>query len=124
MRPQMTPAQLKRARKLIRAECCNFDRERNECLALDDGDGCACVQSISYSLLCRWFRDAVLPLDPELEEELLRAGRTKACVRCGARYVPTGRNTKYCPRCAKRVRREKKTEAERKRRTPVDILGV
>ena len=59
---QMTPAQLKRAKKLIRAECCNYDAQNNECFALDEGDGCVCVQSISYSLLCRWFMEAVLPL--------------------------------------------------------------
>ena len=63
---QMTPAQLKRAKKLIRAECCNYDAQNNECFALDEGDGCICVQSISYSLLCRWFKEAVLPLDEEV----------------------------------------------------------
>ena len=31
-----------------------------------DGEECVCVQSISYSLLCLWFRTAVLPLDKEL----------------------------------------------------------
>ena len=40
------------------------------CIALDDGEECVCVQSISYSLLCRWFRAAVLPQDKELETAL------------------------------------------------------
>ena len=35
-----------------------------------DGEKCVCVQSISYSLLCRWFRAAVLPQDKELETAL------------------------------------------------------
>ena len=51
-------------------ECCNYDG--GNCIALDDGEECVCVQSISYSLLCRWFRAAVLPLDRELETALLR----------------------------------------------------
>ena len=33
------------------------------CIALDDGAECVCVQSISCSLLCRCFRAAVLPLE-------------------------------------------------------------
>ena len=36
---QMTPAQLKKAKKLIRAECCNYDWETNGCYVLDEGDG-------------------------------------------------------------------------------------
>ena len=51
------------ARRLVH-ECCNYDE--GNCLLLDDGEPCVCVQSISYSLMCRWFRVAVLPLDGEL----------------------------------------------------------
>ncbi|WP_370648772.1 cysteine-rich VLP protein, partial [uncultured Oscillibacter sp.] len=29
-------------------------------MLLDDGDECVCPQLISYSLLCKWFRAAVL----------------------------------------------------------------
>ena len=43
-----------------RHECCNYDE--GNCLLLDDGEPCVCVQSISLSLMCRWFRVAVLPL--------------------------------------------------------------
>ena len=42
---------------------------------LDDGEECVCVQSISYSLLCRWFRAAVLPLDGALYAEIMARGR-------------------------------------------------
>ena len=48
--------QYRRARRLVH-ECCNYDG--GNCIALDDGEECVCVQSISYSLLCRWFRAAV-----------------------------------------------------------------
>ena len=44
----MTEGQLRRARKLIRRLCANYDE--GNCLALDEGEGCVCVQSISYSL--------------------------------------------------------------------------
>ena len=49
--------QYRRARRLVR-ECCNYDN--GQCMVLDEGDGCVCVQSVSYSLLCRWFRAAVV----------------------------------------------------------------
>ena len=49
--------QLRRAKKLIRKLCCNYDH--GNCLALDDGEPCVCVQGISYSLLCNWFRNDV-----------------------------------------------------------------
>ena len=70
--PVMDYRQYRRARRLVH-ECCNYDC--GNCIALDDGEECVCVQSISYSLLCRWFRAAVLPLDKELETALLPAGR-------------------------------------------------
>ena len=66
--PVMNYPQYRRARKLVRA-CCNYDN--GNCIALDDGEKCVCVQSISYSLLCKWFRAAVLPMDKGLETVLL-----------------------------------------------------
>ena len=58
---RMTPAQRKRANALIRRECCNYDS--GNCIVLDDGDTCICPQTISFSVCCKHFRWAVLPLD-------------------------------------------------------------
>ena len=65
-------------------------------MLLDDGEPCVCVQSISLSLMCRWFRVAVLPLDGELAAALLYRGSRKTV--CGLRRGicppnPTGENT-------------------------------
>ena len=54
---RITPPQKRRASGLIRRECCNC--EDGNCLALDDGDTCACPQMISFSVCCKWFRWAV-----------------------------------------------------------------
>ena len=54
--PVMDYRQYRRVRRLVH-ECCNYID--GNCIALDDGEECVCVQSISYSLLCRWFRVAV-----------------------------------------------------------------
>ena len=52
---RLTPAQRARCNRLIRRMCANYG------LPLDDGEGCVCVQKISYSLLCKYFRRVVLP---------------------------------------------------------------
>ncbi len=90
--PIMTYSQYRRARKLVH-QCCNY--ESGNCLALDDGEECVCVQSISYSLLCNWFRAAVLPLDEPLVTALLHRKEHKRCAVCGQPFfpAPTGRNT-------------------------------
>ena len=74
--PRMDYRQHRRARRLVH-ECCNYDG--GNCLLLDDGEPCVCVQSISFSLMCRWFRVAVLPLDEELAAALLYRGSRKRC---------------------------------------------
>ena len=83
--PVMDYRQYRRARRLVH-ECCNYDG--GNCIALDDGEKCVCVQSISYSLLCRWFRAAVLPLDRELETALFHRLDAKRCAVCGALFTP------------------------------------
>ena len=105
--------QYRRARRLVR-ECCNYDN--GQCMALDEGDGCVCVQSISHSLLCRWFRVAVLPLDHRLE--------SRRCSECGALFLPGSNRAKYCRECAARVRRRKEAERQRKRYHDSTHLGT
>ena len=56
---RLTYPQYRAVRRLVH-DCCNYDG--GNCLLLDDGEECVCPQSISYSLICRWFRAAVLPL--------------------------------------------------------------
>ena len=59
----MNYQQYRTARRLVHS-CCNYDG--GCCLLLDDGEECVCPQSITYSLICKWFRAAVLPLDAGL----------------------------------------------------------
>ena len=114
----MDHKQLRRAKKLIRKLCCNYDH--GNCLALDDGEPCVCVQGISYSLLCNWFRAAVLPLDESLETALLHQKEQKRCAVCGHPFLPGSNRAKYCETCAKRVHRQQKNASDRKRRRETD----
>ena len=84
--PRMDYRQYRAARRLVH-ECCNYDS--GNCLLLEDSEPCVCVQSISYSLLCRWFTAAVLPLDEALEAALLRRESRKRCAVCGAFFFPS-----------------------------------
>ena len=111
--PHMDYRQHRRARRLVH-ECCNYDE--GNCLLLDDGEPCVCVQSISYSLLCRWFRAAVLPLDAALYAEISKSrDEVKRCAVCGAVFTPKSNRAKYCPDCAVRMRRKKEAERQRRR---------
>lgn len=74
---RMTPAQRKQAASLIRRECCCC--EDGNCIVLDDGDTCTCPQTVSFSVCCKWFRWAVLPLDGTLEAEIFRDKDLKCC---------------------------------------------
>ena len=115
---RMTPAQRKQANALIRRECCNY--EDGNCMLLDDGDTCACPQTASFSVCCKWFRWSVLPQIGTLEAEIFRDKELKRCAVCGRVFVPKSNRAKYCPGCAARVHRRQKAESERKRRSSVD----
>ena len=91
---RLTPAQRARCNRLIRRLCANYDG--GNCLSLDDGEGCVCVQMISYSLLCKYFRRAVLPADKVLCADIYRQ-RTRICERCGKPFAPGSNRQKYCP---------------------------
>jgi len=116
--PRMTPGQRRRANALIRRECCNYDN--GNCILLDDGEECVCVQSISYSVCCTWFRHAVLPLDKPLEAEIFHSGDVKRCAVCGAAFVPGSNRAKYCEACAKEVHRKQKNKSNRNKRNKAD----
>ena len=113
MIPHMTYSQYRAVRRLVHS-CCNH--QDGNCLLLDDGEECVCPQSISYSLICRWFRAAVLPLDESLCAALLYRENMKKCVLCGGRYIPKSNRAKYCPDCAPIVHRRQKAASERRRR--------
>ena len=116
--PRMNYPQYRKARKLTH-ECCNYCD--GNCLLLDDGEECVCVQSISYSLLCRWFRAAVLPLDGALYAEIIQSrDSVKRCAVCGAAFVSGSNRAKYCDTCKKRIHRQQKNASDRKRRWKTD----
>lgn len=112
--PRLTPSQRKRCNRLIKKLCANYDD--GNCLLLDDGETHICPQTISYSLLCKYFRSAVLPAEKELYADIFKQ-RTYHCTECGAAFAPNSNRQKYCAACGKRIHRKQKTESERRRRS-------
>ena len=112
MLPQMTPRQRIRANKLIRRLCANC--MDGECVMLD----CECPQMISYTLLCKYFRKAVLPTDKALEAEIFKNHISIShCQRCGKVFSPSNNSQKYCIECRKSVCREQARFRKQKQRS-------
>lgn len=75
---------------------------------------------ISRSLICRWFRHAVLPEQPKLERAILNPKHLHHCEVCGRGFLTRSGKAKYCRDCAAKVHRKQKAESARKRRSGVD----
>ena len=118
--PRMTPGQRKTAVRLIRKLCSNYDD--GNCILLDNGEACVCVQSISYSVNCKFFRHVLLE-DKEgqaLKAEIFRGATIKRCAICGRAFQSKSNSAKYCKCCAPAVHRRQKAISARKRRSDVD----
>ena len=101
-------------RKLVTGECANADREYG-CLPL--GSACYMFGKWWTGGYCRYFHEAVLPLDPSLEAALTGAGlETRPCALCGAPFLVRA-NQVYCSAaCSDRARKQRQRGYMRKRR--------
>ncbi|MGM9600175.1 MAG: cysteine-rich VLP domain-containing protein [Faecousia sp.] len=118
--PVMDYQQYRKMRRLEH-KFCNYDD--GFCIALDDGEKCVCVQSISYSLICKWFRAAVLPMDQDLEAALFPHLGTKQCAVCGKRFLPGSNRAKYCSDCTVTMKRHNTTKRKRRQRSKCHALA-
>jgi hypothetical protein len=74
---KITPKQAEKVHRLVRELCANCDGDGN-CILLDDGEAHRCVQLISiYGIYCTYFKDAVLPSDRELYEQIKKHNKSK-----------------------------------------------
>ena len=89
---ELTRDEKKKIRTLVTGMCANYDRESGLCLPL----ACACymLHKCWTGAYCRYFREAVLPLNPELQASLTTEGispELRACAVCGKAFLPEGR---------------------------------
>ena len=121
MSRELTRQEKAAIRSLVKRWCANYDKDAG-CLPLD----CECYMlgKCWTGAYCRYFRSAVLPLDPVLERSLTveTVAETRPCPVCGRAFLPDGRQ-RYCsPACAGAARRQKQRGYMRKYRgtgTPI-----
>ena len=116
MNRELTREERAAIRSLVVRWCANYDRDYG-CLPLD----CACYMlgKCYTGALCRYFREAVLPLNPALEAALLTEGPPpcfKSCPVCGRPVPPDGRLTYCSAACSKAAHRRQQREHMRKKR--------
>lgn len=112
----MTAEQSRKANSLIKQSCANYDAALNNCIALDDGTAPGCPQMLTHSLLCKYFKNAVLPAEPGLEAQIRKTREVAKCSKCGAPIAKTSNRRKYCDDCAKAVHRKQQAQYAKSRR--------
>ena len=90
-------------RALVKASCANYDYQYG-CLPLD----CPCYMLNKWwtGAYCKYFHNAVLPLNPALEASLMGSGDLKPCEVCGTLFSPVGRQA-FCSEPCRAVGRRK-----------------
>ena len=115
MSRELTRQEKTAIRSLVKRWCANYDKDAG-CLLLDAP--CYMLEKCWTGAYCRYFRAAVLPLDPVLERSLTveRITETRPCPVCGRAFLPDGRQ-RYCsPACAGAALREQKRAYMRRKR--------
>ena len=74
---KITPKQAMRINNLVKKLCATVMKTAN-CILLDDGEAHRCFQLISiYGIYCNYFKEAILPSDRELYEQIKKINKSK-----------------------------------------------
>jgi len=120
---ELTREERREIKRLVTEMCANYDRQYG-CLPLDYGR-CYMIDKYWTGAYCKYFRNAVLPLNPKLEAALLdgkppalpAAAETKPCEICGKPFMGDGRQ-RYCSdKCVNKARRRSEAGRARKYRS-------
>ena len=103
---ELTGREKQAIHRLVKTQCANYDDEYG-CLPLDS-DCHMFGKAYAGGSLCKWLREAVLPLNPELERVFSGdiAPDTKPCAVCGKAFPLNGRQTYCSEKCTKTARRK------------------
>jgi len=115
---ELTREELRDIRRLAAGMCANYDRDYG-CLLLNGK--CYMAYGVAYtnSGLCKYFRNAVLPLNPQLEAVLngdLSDDTVKDCSVCGAAFRQSGRSSFCSDSCRAKSKRVQDRNSKRKQR--------
>jgi hypothetical protein len=116
---ELTREERAEIKRLVTALCANYSREYG-CLPLDGA--CYMLGKWYTGAYCKYFREAVLPLNPSLEAALTSEetySLRKLCAVCGGGFIPTTSQA-YCSRACRVIgqradsrRRQRKKRAKR-----------
>ena len=118
---KISPETRRKVIALVQAQCCNHFS--GDCVVCDTK--CAQIARMrpgneradKEPFSCPWFRDAVLPLDKDLEATLIAPHDMHKCEQCGKMFASTSNNAKYCGDCVEIIRKKAKREYAQKKRT-------
>ena len=102
---ELTEKEKRGIRKLVTEHCANYHEDYG-CLPLD----CSCVMLEKVycgNAMCRYFRESVLPNDPELNASL-QGLVAKRCKHCGKPFPTEGRRM-YCSDSCREAEQRKQT---------------
>ena len=113
MSRELTDKEKQRIKKLVVGNCANYRKDYG-CLPLE----CDCymfTKHFANDKICRYFRDSVLPLDPELEAVFFDK-HLKSCKHCGKKFEYNGRKVYCSESCRKKAQRIMNAARVRKHR--------
>ncbi|MDR2649078.1 MAG: cysteine-rich VLP protein [Clostridiales bacterium] len=123
---EFTLEEFRAIKTLVTESCANYDKKYNECVVLDGR--CYILNNCYTGSYCKYFKRAVLPLEPTLENQLDNRSDQpfessmdnipyKHCDACGLPFTPIIDKEKYCSvRCKKAGEMIKSRELKRKKR--------
>jgi len=109
---ELTAAERADIKALVIKMCANYDGTYKECLLTD----CACFMFGKWWTggYCKYFQNAVLPLDPALMGALTGGEpiveKMRSCVVCGKPF-PTSKSQTYCSAACRRAGNRRKSRA-------------
>lgn len=110
---ELTSREKRKIKKLVTSLCANYDKEYG-CLPLD----WECYMfgvCFTNSALCKYFRTAVLPTEPELQA-VFKPQPLTVCKECGNGFPKSGKRAYCSEKCAAEARRKQTAARVRKYR--------
>ena len=110
---ELTEKEVRGIRRLVVERCANYHEDYG-CLPLD----CNCVMLEKVycgNAMCRYFRESVLPNDPELSASLQNLA-AKRCKHCGKPFPAKGRAMYCSDRCRKEAQKKQTAKRVQKHR--------
>ena len=110
---ELSGKEKRQIKRLVISQCANYDKEYG-CLPLD----CECYMfgvCYSNSALCKWFRNALLPTEPELQA-VFESIPLAVCKECEKHFQKNGKHAYCSDRCATEARRKQTAARVRKHR--------